>query len=387
MIFFQPDYVKNFKCDGQSCGAQCCKRWIIDIDAHTLENYKKIESPYKEITSHIKYNEKRKGYVAQLDEKNYYCAFLGEDNLCTIQKKYGEKFLSVTCQTFPRVIISVGSICERSLTLTCPIVAGMALLPKQPIIFEFVKEAVPYDSKIELKINDNIPTLTIDQRLAVLGIYFDNLEEHIFSKDFEKIAELTKIFTSQDFFMEEVPALLSKITFKPKDFIRTLFANVLENLYGKEEKYTPFEEDILDALKTTLELNPDKDGNISIKAAVDKFISLSDDYENFVKKFSTILENYLVYAFFSNMYPWRLPKSIRNNYGVFITAYKILELSLFSLTRTYPKVGVNDILRAIIMLSVSIGHTISYLEKISESLNNIVGPEEIISTFLQTKGR
>ena len=258
MIFFQPDYVKNFKCDGQSCGAQCCKRWIIDIDAHTLENYKKIESPYKEITSHIKYNEKRKGYVAQLDEKNYYCAFLGEDNLCTIQKKYGEKFLSVTCQTFPRVIISVGSICERSLTLTCPIVAGMALLPKQPIIFEFVKEAVPYDSKIELKINDNIPeeiltlipeiqtvgifilqtrTLTIDQRLAVLGIYFDNLEENILNKDFEKIAELTKIFTSQDFFWKKSPLCYQRLLSSPK-ILYELYLQMCLKIYMARKKPT-----------------------------------------------------------------------------------------------------------------------------------------------------
>lgn len=56
----QPKYFKYFKCDGQRCGAKCCKAWNIDIDKNTYKKYAQIESDEKEITSKIKYNEEKK---------------------------------------------------------------------------------------------------------------------------------------------------------------------------------------------------------------------------------------------------------------------------------------------------------------------------------------
>ena len=153
MIFFQPEYVKNFKCDGKRCGAHCCRYWFIDIDENTLESYKKIESPAKEITSQIYYHEERKGYVTKLDEKKR-CPFLSEDNLCRIQKTYGEKFLSSICQTFPRHIYKVDNLCERSLDITCPLVAEMVLLQKSPMNFELTEEFFPADSKLIVGVLD-----------------------------------------------------------------------------------------------------------------------------------------------------------------------------------------------------------------------------------------
>ena len=100
ITLIQPKYVKNFKCDGQSCGAMCCRTsWDIEVDAETFEKYINAESAEKEITSKLKYDEEIKGYVVQLNDKNF-CPFLTEENLCVIQKKYGENF----CRTFAKHI-------------------------------------------------------------------------------------------------------------------------------------------------------------------------------------------------------------------------------------------------------------------------------------------
>jgi len=64
--YYQPEYVKNFQCDGKKYDARCCKKWAIFID-----------------------------------EKNF-CPFLTEDNLCRLQKNFGEDFLSETCTNYPR---------------------------------------------------------------------------------------------------------------------------------------------------------------------------------------------------------------------------------------------------------------------------------------------
>ena len=366
MIYFQPEYVKNFKCDGQRCGAQCCKHWVIDIDLETLDSYFAIESPAKELTSKIIYNEKRDGCVTKLDE-NSHCAFLGQDNLCTIQKNYGENFLSLICQTFPRHILKIADLYERSLNLTCPLAAEMALL-NFPLNFELVEENVSYESKIGVQIPLNIDekilpfvteiqmtaifilqtrTLTLDQRLATLGIYFKHLDEIISIGDIKKISDLTNICTSKNF-----SAQVSKFTFKPEEFT--------EFFIGKE-----FE-----------------DSEISLHDAANKFIVQSDNREKFIKNFSNILENYLVHEFFLNTYPFRVKGTIVHNYGIFVALYKIAEVYLFNLAKNE-----NDIIKKIVKLSSIINHTPEYLQKILVSIEKFDDVGKIISTFLQTKGR
>ena len=53
--YYQPEYVRNFKCNGQACAAHCCRRWRITIDKKTFKKYSHIKpkSAAKEITSHI----------------------------------------------------------------------------------------------------------------------------------------------------------------------------------------------------------------------------------------------------------------------------------------------------------------------------------------------
>lgn len=63
-LYFQPEYVGKFKCDGAKCNARCCKNWAIDIDEASYEKYP------PEITKHIKFNSERKKQIMELDEKN-----------------------------------------------------------------------------------------------------------------------------------------------------------------------------------------------------------------------------------------------------------------------------------------------------------------------------
>ena len=407
MIFFQPEYVKNFKCDGKRCGAYCCRYWFIDIDENTLESYKKIESPAKEITSQIYYHEERKGYVTKLDEKKR-CPFLTEDNFCRIQKTYGEKFLSSICQTFPRHIYKVDNLCERSLDITCPLVAEMVLLQKSPMNFELTEEFFPADSKLIVGVPDAMAenilpfvteiqmtaifilqrrNFTIDQRLAILGIYLTSLEKFISDGNVEKISDLTEIFTSKDFLMKNISELLNDINFQPKDFLRTLFIDVLKPFYGNEEYHKTLWSMIFDAFKNNLGLDYDKDDKILVETMTNKFIRQNNDYKNFTQSFSLIFENYLVNEFFTYIYPWCLDKPVLYNYGVFVALYKMVELILFSLIKTHSKVTLNDIIKTIFLLSINVNHTPSYRKHLLAAIEKFDDTVKIISTFLNTKGR
>ena len=69
-FYFQPEYVREFQCDGSKCDARCCKGWTITIDAATYKKYSRIKpkDKAKEIISHMKFDSERNYYVIQLRE-------------------------------------------------------------------------------------------------------------------------------------------------------------------------------------------------------------------------------------------------------------------------------------------------------------------------------
>ena len=408
--YFQPAYVKKFKCDGSKCEASCCKYWIIDIDKASYEAYEKIESEEKEITSKMKYFEERKGYVALLN-KDYACCCLTEDNLCMIQKNYGEKYLSITCQTYPRSVCKMGDIYERSLSVTCPVVAELALLPKDVMEFEIVEEPVNKESKVRTHLSVAQPAiiphifkiqstaisilqernLTLDQRLAVLGFFLDRVDEITATPRFYEVTRLAEIYTQKGFIAENILPLLAEIKFNPKDFVKILIGGVLQTLYGEENAPRKvFEVVIFDAVQNTLEQNtleltPDEDGTVSVNDTAEKYMSLNSRREEFIQRYGTILENYLVNEFFMHFYPWRLTdKNILHNYGIFIATYKIVELFTFSMAQKYSTVDESEVVKVITQISISIDNSTPYIKKISAEMDNIGDTLKIISTFLQT---
>ena len=71
-LYFQPEYVGRFKCDGKNCLNNCCERpWVIIIDEKSYEQYSQLQPPEvaEEILSHIKFNDERKINFIVLNEK------------------------------------------------------------------------------------------------------------------------------------------------------------------------------------------------------------------------------------------------------------------------------------------------------------------------------
>jgi lysine-N-methylase len=62
-----------------------------------------------------------------MNEDNH-CSLLTTEGLCRIQAELGESLLSHTCATYPRIVLPVGSVEEKALTLSCPEAARLVLL-------------------------------------------------------------------------------------------------------------------------------------------------------------------------------------------------------------------------------------------------------------------
>ena len=385
--FLQPKYVKNFKCDGQRCDAKCCKGWRIDIDAATFEKYEKIESDEKEITSKLKYNEEIECHVVQLDDKNF-CPFLTEENLCGIQKKYGENFLSFTCKNFPRRIVNLGNIIEYSLSLSCPLAAELALTSYDAMSLEVQKvprqkdfspaqnvpeKIQPYlffiqtASMFILKIAD----WTIDQRLAVIGFFWKDVDQLIKENKFNEIATLAKSYTSLNFLEEKGAKIFSEIAFDHKKFLEVVIDGIFKKIYS------PDDENYINMRNFFM---PTIDGNISIKDAEKNFDDWNFDRENFLGKMNVVFSNYVALEIFYNLYPYRVEGSVAHNFTVLVALYKFVEWEIFMTNAS--KIELKNVIKDMAEIFREIDTDENFIKKISSAVDGEEDIKEIISAFL-----
>lgn len=348
-LYFQPEYVREFVCDGAKCDARCCKNWNIEIDAQTHAQYSRIkpEIDAQKILSHVKFNADKKTYFVKMNLEKV-CPFLTDKKLCSLQLEYGENFLSLVCKTFPRFTRNFGKFFERSLSLACPVAAEIILFRDEPMAFETVELWEESTAKVGI-LSPPVPqnfvahfvdlqvamisilqerTLSIDQRLIVFGFFLDRLDE-IFSDglDDDALTKLIAAYESKKFLSEQVSLMLSTVHFNVKNFIRLMLA-ILENLYGNQNLGAA--EKFLDALIETFEIIPDSSGKVSVTKIAANYERLADERRNFQARYSTFLENFLVNELFLTCFPWKFQASIAKNFGVFVAEYKIFELMAFS---------------------------------------------------------
>ena len=139
----EPDYMKDFVCDGTICTDTCCQEWDIVIDEETCHRYEKNNNPeFKKLVAkaivHKKENlaGKSRDIACIRMGRGNRCLFLCHDGLCMIQRKSSEKHLSATCRTYPRVIHLWNEECaERALSISCPLAAKLILNRKTPLQF------------------------------------------------------------------------------------------------------------------------------------------------------------------------------------------------------------------------------------------------------------
>ena len=162
----QPGYFDAFHCIGAACEDTCCSGWIVHIDKTTYGKYP------TSLRSLITINEKSSNSddYAKVILSGDSCPFL-EEGLCSIQKQFGEDYLSNMCATYPRVLNRAGDVLRRSLDLSCPEAARVALLNPAPM--EFVEQDGSIRqgdyAALDVSLSEDFPRV---QR-AVLGLLQD----------------------------------------------------------------------------------------------------------------------------------------------------------------------------------------------------------------------
>lgn len=322
MKCIEPNYIKNFQCDGKKCGARCCRDWRIVVDEDAYDKYSELKaSEREEIFRHTEWVEdEREGVdilVLRLRDDGV-CTFLGEDCLCTLQKNYGENFLTAICQSFPRVTYKLDEdFFQQSMTLTCPIAANLILLQTAPITFEEVSNVTARATiGFKEKISRPVPEFLKIQSQAI-----KILQDRNFSIN-QRLQNLFQMFA-------EIPSVQSDF----QQHAETLTKIFLET-YGAE-------------------LPPQKKLELQRNYLTYRQEILAQVYENF----GNVLENYLVNEFFMRCYPCAYSGGDFHNIKIFLTAYRILEFSLVLSTIAKKTLGVAEIIQVIYSVNDMLDHS------------------------------
>ena len=331
MSIIQLEYVKNFICDGNECNAKCCKKWNITIDENTYRKYQRIknQSVRDKVLSSMKKINDSNGYMIILNE-NGECPLICKDKLCFIQRNLGPAALSMTCQTYPRKLLMLGECQLRSLSMTCPIAADMALFSDNGLAMVVQQLGNEHNNgwKILLQneqkkkgINAALAETTIiasisilqnlifsrEERFILLGLFLDKADELKTSENAaEQILNLAIIYQSESF-ISEARTILSSFHFLVDDnkkFMHELLSMIAAN-------------NQIGALNTLLKQAEDYTEDY------DKWqVSLENEY-------GRAMDNYWLHEFFYLGYPFHLEGNFMHNYFVFLLSYKVWEIVLY----------------------------------------------------------
>lgn len=149
MRVLQPQYFEHFRCIGADCEDTCCEGWGVVVDRETYEKYQDPRAGQIEgqaLSSLVEINpvSGSSNDHAKMRLAGTRCCALRE-GLCSIQQTLGESYIPDMCSSFPRVLNVAGDVVERSLHLSCPEAARLALTDPGAMTFqERTVEGLPH---------------------------------------------------------------------------------------------------------------------------------------------------------------------------------------------------------------------------------------------------
>lgn len=393
-IVLQPEYVKNFVCDGVICEDNCCQgRWTIVVDE---EHYKKIKKVYnkeleEKIGKHIKRNRSNSskdnyGRIHQDSESNQ-CVFLTEDKLCELQMKLGADYLCDVCTAYPRYINLIDGKYERSLTVSCPLVGKGALLNKEPMSFEQIEETKSvrilvtkqkFDTEGHLFLNKpqryfwdirifaisllQNRNYTLGDRLIILGIIYKKIEELHEEKrasEIPSILETMETMIADGVFKEQLEDIKPNTQIQVQMTKAMIDRKIIQGNLG--QRYVECFTEMLDGICYT--------GEESLEEVIGRYdYNYNEYYTPYIKEKEYILENYLVNEYFKEMMPFGSYKTIWESYVFLCVLYSMTKLHLIGMSGLHKRLNDDLTLKLIQSLSKEIIHNPPYIQGVISSI-------------------
>lgn len=329
----QPDYVSKFTCIASNCEDTCCRGWRVAIDKESYDKYKNVmyTGGYNLFRGKITKDDimQVEGSFSEVVLSDNTCPFLNEKKLCNIQEMYGESYLSVTCGIFPRNYNMVNGKLELSLNMSCPHAARLALLNPIPMGFslvsvkdnprismiptlnssdtEYPNGIYPYFEKVRAFIITLLQNrnYSFEDRLVILGRFCNDLNLTILNHSstdevIHLINDYTHLIDNYGF-----SKFISSIPNQPTALLKTLIPLIEYRLKTNETSNRFFE--CVDQFKQGLNYT----NQISDEVLADSYMKVKFNYyDNFIKQYEYIFENYFVNYVYKTIFPFGQETSI-----------------------------------------------------------------------------
>ncbi|WCN38157.1 flagellin lysine-N-methylase [Aneurinibacillus uraniidurans] len=391
-IGLQPQYMGEFSCIGAECEDTCCQAWTITIDKETYKKYKNLpESPLKKkiikSMGRIRKDANDYNYAKMKLDDQARCPLMTEQKLCGIQLELGERYLSHTCTVYPRQTNMVDGRIELSAAVSCPEVARLALLNPAGIDFDEleieIEAKTPIFSILNTKAHGRdelafyfwdlrfftIKLLqnrmySVADRLVLLGIFFDKLENIVQNKKIRQLPALIQEFEARveagkflkDLSLLKIPSIVQLTITKG-------IASMMKGVNKNNRRYMECLHEMLEGLG----YNED----IDEEARVQRYTSAYEKYyQPFMEQHDYIYENYMVNYVYRSMFPMKNTTHPFENFITLTVHFALIKLHLVGIAAFHKELTPSSVIRVIQILSRTVEHNHIYIKEIHKVLES-----------------
>ncbi|HEC58048.1 hypothetical protein LCGC14_0867410 [marine sediment metagenome] len=388
------DYYDKFECIGSDCEDSCCSGWQVSIDNNTYRKYKKIEdiAVRKEVLNNIVHDKGKltgsKYKIKLRDDAS--CPFLNKDKLCDIYQRCGENHLSDTCTNFPRDPRNLFSQPESALSLACPEVTRLAILPSSPIQLIDIDASTVHSKRIQtyqLKLAsyssddfqqtyDAIRTvsfhiiqmrqISLDERLFLLGLFLDKLNDGFQENNHILMNQLIVEFIDN---LEGPDEILTQYRqFKSIPHLKLEYSlTMLVTDYPASRN--PRLAECLNWLNQGLGINYHE---FEIDKILEKYQHADEKYyQPFLQERGYFLENYLISHLFYSGFLFSSQQSLFESYLRLITCFTNIQTTIIGMASFHQNIDTAHVLQLIQSYERFISHNANYLPSLLKKLEDL----------------
>lgn len=388
MKVLKPNYYDKFKCTANECKDSCCIGWGVFIDKKSYNKYKKVHGEFgKFLDTNISKNRINNSDLnyGKMKLISGRCPFLNDESLCNIYINLGENSLCNTCKTYPRLINKYGDICEKNLTLSCPIVARLMINIKDKIGFELNNEVIDETEQAYIKNTSNLEGKLYDFLWEVRSFFieiaqfrevklwkrllFILLSEAKFQKllkesDYKQLPQVMESLMNTITNEEFIKSLDDSIHPVPK--VKSLIIDTLVTLRTQQcIANKTFNKLLKDFALLLNESNYENSDNYNFLNEKEK------EFDIYFRSKEYILENYIVYDLYGNFMKAANSKDIHMIIVKMIIEYSMMKkLLLAKWNANNKKIEDDDIIDVIYSFSRTVEHNNTYIDKVYNSMKD-----------------
>lgn len=311
---------EKFKCTADKCKFTCCKGWDINVDTNTYNKWKEKDDlnylldNVRFIKSHGENN-----YLIKKETKGK-CPMLSDEGLCNIVINHGDEYLSLTCQSFPRIDNDFEDVKELTLSCSCPEVVNIISDMKEKTCIDYNAELSYIEDLGCLKIREALVNILQKEDISLenkLLLSYNMLFNVLDSDDltYEELIEILDNYKSGNYIKEELNKYKdyeNKDNIKHLKEINSLFIDIIENY----RNVSIFEEALKDIYIFTKETN------------IEKIFKDWKDFKDLFKEYDNLIENCIVLKVLSSCVSDDLEEMIIS-FEMIILEYLLIRHSLF----------------------------------------------------------